>query len=84
LAPGRRGALGKCNWSYRSERFFEQSGNFSTDKLLHTPILLLKEKEDTIHVKIVDNAEQLLSFPDETPVMGQWHMPMDACFFKLP
>jgi len=63
--------------------FFERSGNFSADKLLHTPFLVFLEKEDAIHVKIVDNAEQLLSFPDETPVMGQWQGNYRSDFFQF-
>ncbi len=63
--------------------FFEQSGNFSGGKLLHTPFLVFLEEEDTVRVKIVDNAEELLSFPDETPVMGQWQGNFRSDFFQF-
>lgn len=63
--------------------FFEKSGNFSGDKLLHTPFLVFLEEEDTIHVKLIDSAEQLLSFPDETPVMGQWQGNYRSDFFQF-
>jgi hypothetical protein len=49
--------------------FFEKSGNFDEVRLTHTPFLVFLEEEGAIHVHIVDSAVQLLSFPDETPVV---------------
>ena len=64
--------------------FFEKSGNFSGTKLTHTPFLVFLEREDAIHVHIVDRAEQLLTFSDEMKVMGQWQGNYRSDFFNLP
>lgn len=63
--------------------FFEKSGNFSGVKLTHTPFLVFLEEEGTFRVYIVDSADQLLSFPDETPVMGQWQGNYRSDFFQF-
>jgi hypothetical protein len=63
--------------------FFEKSGNFSGVKLTHTPFLVFVEEEGAIRVHIVDSADQLLSFPDETPVMGQWQGNYRSDFFQF-
>jgi hypothetical protein len=63
--------------------FFEQSGNFSGDKLPHTPFLVFLEEGDTIRVKIIDNAKELLSFSDDTPVMAQWQGNYRSDFFQF-
>lgn len=63
--------------------FFEKSGNFSGAKLLHTPFLVFLQEDDAIHVRIVESADQLLSFPDETPVMGQWQGNYRSDFFQF-
>jgi len=65
------------------KEFFEQSGNFSGGKLTHTPFLVFLEEESAIRVRIVESAEQLLSFPDETPVMGQWQGNYRSDFFQF-
>ncbi len=63
--------------------FFEKSGNFGGVKLTHTPFLVFLEEEGAIRVHIVDSADQLLSFPDETPVMGQWQGNYRSDFFHF-
>ncbi len=63
--------------------YFEKSGNFSGAKLAHTPFLVFPEEEGAIRVRIVDSADQLLSFPDETPVMGQWQGNYHSDFFQF-
>lgn len=63
--------------------FFEISGNFSGVKLNHTPFLVFSEEDDVIRVHIVDSADQLLKFPDETPVMGQWQGNFRSDFFQF-
>ena len=63
--------------------FFEKSGNFSDVKLAHTPFLVFLEEEDAIHVHIVDRSAQLLSFSDETKVMGQWQGNYRSDFFQF-
>lgn len=63
--------------------FFEKSGNFSGAKPTQTPFLVFLEEEVAIRVKIVDSADQLLTFPDETPVMGQWQGNYRSHFFQF-
>ena len=63
--------------------FFEKSGNFSGAKLTHTPFLVFLEEEGAIRVKIVDSADQLLTFSDETSVMGQWQGNYRSDFFQF-
>ncbi len=63
--------------------FFEKSGNFSGVKLTHTPFLVFLEEEGAFRVHIVDSVDQLLSFPNETPVMGQWQGNYCSDFFQF-
>ena len=63
--------------------FFEKSGNFSGVKLTHTPFLVFLEEEGAIRVHIVDSADELLKFSDETPVMGQWQGNYRSDFFQF-
>lgn len=65
------------------KEYFEKSGNFSGAKLNHTPFLVFSEKDDVIHVHIVESADRLLEFPDETPVMGQWQGNFRSDFFQF-
>ena len=60
--------------------FFEKSGNFDGQKLLHTPFV---EQDDGIHVRILDDADQLLALPDETLIMGQWQGNYRSDFFQF-
>ena len=41
-------------------------------KLHHTPFLAFIESDDAIQVRIVYSAKELLTLPDDTPIMGQW------------
>ena len=52
-------------------------------KLTHTPFLVFHEEEGAIRVHIVDSSDQLLRFPDETPVMGQWQGNYQSDFFQF-
>ena len=66
------------------KEYFEISGNFSGAKLTHTPFLVFSaDDDDVIRVHIVDSADQLLKFPDETPVMGQWQGNFRSDFFQF-
>ena len=42
-----------------------------------------KNKELVIKVEVIDNKEDLLKYPDETPVMGQWGGQWRSDFFKF-
>jgi hypothetical protein len=51
--------------------YFKLSGVFESERLTHTPLLVFVTDQDAVTVRIVDKPTDLLSFPDETPVMGQ-------------
>ena len=62
---------------------FKQSGVFESERLTHTPLLVFITEQDAVTVRIVDKPADLLSFPDETPVMGQWTGQWRSDFFQF-
>jgi hypothetical protein len=64
-------------------QFFKISGVFDYEQLNHTPFLVFEVTDDILHVQIIDNAKKLLTFPDETPVMGQWRGDYRSDYFQF-
>jgi hypothetical protein len=65
------------------DEYFNLSGVFERELLTHTPLLVFITEEDAVNVRIVDKPTDLLSFPDETPVMGQWTGQWRSDFFQF-
>ena len=65
------------------EEYFAKSGVFSMSKLNQTPFLAFVISIDTVEVRIVECADQLLRLPDDTPVMGQWRGDWRSDFFQF-
>jgi len=65
------------------DEYFRISGVFDYEQLNHTPFLVFNKIDDTLHVQIIDNAKKLLTFPDETPVMGQWRGEWRSDYFQF-
>jgi len=63
--------------------FFKLSDVFTAERLNHTPLIVFITTADTIQVRLLDHASELLSFPDATPVMGQWRGTMRSDFFQF-
>jgi hypothetical protein len=63
--------------------YFKLSGVFESERLTHTPLLVFIAGQDAITVRIVDKPIDLLPFPDETPVMGQWAGQWRSDFFQF-
>ena len=63
--------------------YFGISGVFDGLKLTHTPFLVFKTSEEQVRVEIVDTVAQLLHFPDDTQVMGQWRGEWKSDFFQF-
>ncbi|MBN8635089.1 MAG: hypothetical protein J0M07_07170 [Anaerolineae bacterium] len=57
--------------------FFKLSDVFTAERLNHTPLLVFIATEDAVQVR------DLLAFPDDTPVMGQWRGAMHSDFFQF-
>ena len=65
------------------DEYFKLSGVFESERLTHTPLLVFITDQDALTVRIVDKPTDLLSFPDETPVMGQWAGQWRSDFFQF-
>ncbi len=65
------------------DEFFNLSDVFTAERLNHTPRLVFIATEDTVQIRLLDHAHELLSFPDDTPVMGQWRGTMRSDFFQF-
>jgi hypothetical protein len=65
------------------DEYFKLSGVFESERLTHTPLLVFIIEQDAVTVRIVDNPTDLLSFSDETPVMGQWTGQWRSDFFQF-
>lgn len=52
-------------------------------KLNQTPFLAFVISGETVDVRIIDSADQLLRLPDYTPVMGQWRGDWRSDFFQF-
>ena len=63
--------------------YFRHSGIREYKKLPHTPFLVFVEKGDLVEVEIVDRADRLLSYPDDTKVMAQWAGQWRSDFFQF-
>ena len=60
-----------------------KSLNQFSEKLNHTPLLVFVVSEDTVTVRIIEKPSDLLLYPDETPVMGQWRGEWHSDFFQF-
>jgi hypothetical protein len=65
------------------DEFFKKSGVFESEHLAHHPLLTFLEKENVIHVQIIESPRKLLSFPDTTPIMGQWAGEWRSDYFQF-
>jgi hypothetical protein len=65
------------------DQYFSISGVFDYEQLNHTPFLVFEIAGETLHVQIIENAQKLLSFPDETQVMGQWKGDFRSDYFQF-
>jgi hypothetical protein len=65
------------------DEYFKLSGVFESERLTHNPLLVFITEQDAVNVRIVDKPTDLLSFPDETPVMGQWPGQWRSDFFQF-
>jgi hypothetical protein len=63
--------------------FFKLSDVFTAERLNHTPLLVFIATEDAVQVRLLDQARDLLAFPGDTPVMGQWRGAMHSDFFQF-
>ncbi len=63
--------------------YFRISSVFTAGKLTHSPFLVFIEKDNTVQVEIVRNAPDLLSYSDETLVMGQWAGEWRSDYFQF-
>ena len=63
--------------------YFEGSGIRDWEKLPHTPLLVFQVTDDTVTVRIVNDPRDLLEFPDDTKVMGQWRGQWRSDFFQF-
>ena len=65
------------------EDFFKLSDVFTAERLNHTPLIVFITTDGALQVRLLDHASELLSFPDATPVMGQWRGTMRSDFFQF-
>jgi hypothetical protein len=63
--------------------YFRLSSICEKKKLLHHPFVVFVESDDNVGVRIVDNAANLLAYPDETKVMAQWGGQYRSDFFQF-
>lgn len=63
--------------------FFKLSDVFTAERLNHTPLLVFMATEDAIQVPLLDHTHDLLSFPDDTSVLGQWRGALRSDFFQF-
>jgi hypothetical protein len=64
-------------------KYFGMSGIRQYKELSHTPFLAFIVKGDTVTVRIVDSAPDLLKLPDDTAVMAQWGGKWKSDFFRF-
>lgn len=65
------------------DRYFAQSGIRESRKLRHAPFLVFLEGNAWTSVELVDSAPKLLTYPDATPVLGQWRGEHSSDFFRF-
>lgn len=63
--------------------YFRLSGVLTYKRLNHTPFLVFEERDSEVVVQIVYSARELLNFPKETKVMGQWRGEWRSYFFQF-
>ena len=63
--------------------FSKLSDVFIAERLTNTPLLVFIATEDAIQIRLLDHTQGPLSFPDDTPVMGQWRGTMRSDFFQF-
>jgi hypothetical protein len=65
------------------QEYFQKSGIRESKKLSHTPLLVFQIAGDTAEVKVLDRADKLLEYPDDTTVMRQWRGEWRSDFFQF-
>src|SRR5215813_376287 len=65
------------------DEYFRLSGVFEAEKLDHTPLLVFAVSGDTVTIHIIHKPSELLLYPDDTPVMGQWRGEWRSDFFQF-
>lgn len=65
------------------QEYFQRSGIRDHKKLNHTPLLVFEVDDNTVEVRILDRADKLLEYPDDTKVMGQWRGEWRSDFFQF-
>lgn len=65
------------------DEFFRHNGFRENSKLNHNPFLVFESGQAVVNVRIVDRAQELLSFADETKVMAQWKGHWQSDFFQF-
>jgi hypothetical protein len=65
------------------DAFFKRSGVFDSEWLSHTPLLVFTASETSVTVRIINKPNELLSLPDDTPVMGQWRGEYRSDYFQF-
>jgi hypothetical protein len=65
------------------DEYFKLSGVLEYERLNHTPLLVFLSTEDSVRVQIVYVVNDLLGFPDDTPVMSQWRGEWRSDFFQF-
>jgi hypothetical protein len=54
------------------QEYFQRSGIREHTNLNHTPLLVFQVDGDTVTVEILERADKLLEYSNDTRVMGQW------------
>jgi len=65
------------------KEYFQKSGIREYKKLKHTPLLVFLRGEGIVEVNILDCADELLAYPNDTKVMGQWKGEWRSDFFQF-
>lgn len=63
--------------------YFRISGVFDGNKINHSPLLVFITNDNSVTVKIVRKSYDLLEYPDDTPVMGQWRGDWSSDYFQF-
>jgi len=65
------------------KEYFQESGIREYKKLKHTPLLVFLRGEGVVEVEILECADKLLAYPNDTKVMGQWKGEWKSDFFQF-
>lgn len=52
-------------------------------KMVHTPVLAFVVEGDALTVRPIDNVEEVLELPDDTPLMLQWRGQWRSDWFQF-